>query len=73
MPTAGASTSVEPDRREEELKRMLESEKTPCVMCMLEPPIEGPTFVGKWTNFVCGVCGPWGIILCVSLVRRVWV
>ena len=25
-------------------------------MCMLEPPIEGPTFVGKWTNFVCG----WG-------------
>ena len=31
VPTAGASTSVEPDRREEELKRMLESEKTRCV------------------------------------------
>ena len=29
--TAGASTSVETDRREEELKKMLESEKTRCV------------------------------------------
>ena len=42
----------------------------PCVMGMLEPPIEGATFVGKWTNFV---CGGWDYLLRISCEeRRCW-